>query len=463
MRRALFLGLSLAWSGASAQVITKQPDMSIVLTAERALMVLDPRLVAPGNVYGVSASPSGRYLVALQEVPSERPLELGKQPPEPRTKNFVIWDSATGASRSTQIHLDVDARRSQVQWFKGTDKALLLLHSFRVEARRPEDGPGPMISQHREWHVLDAASGQLRKVLDEREETVSLSGFAMSPVAPIAVTLNSTSDPSIRKEDRDYYAERSIAVLHPDGRWERAIKLDASYRGYGATGWSEDGRTFQLEVGKEQKGERQLAPRVLQFDLVRGTYSEVVGPVPSWTEKEVRRDARIVAEQTSLEDNPIPRVAVTWWLRSVTGTEAPQALVAEHATSAILANGDRFVAYVVGGALFTRQVVQIPVAEFLRMREAAKRAVLISNAKQVALAALMYATDYDDVLPPDLDREKLGPYARNDSIFDGFVYVFAGGDLSKVADPASTVLGYIEGPGGRAVAFVDGHVEWKEN
>jgi prepilin-type processing-associated H-X9-DG protein len=96
------------------------------------------------------------------------------------------------------------------------------------------------------------------------------------------------------------------------------------------------------------------------------------------------------------------------------------------------------------------------------MKESASKAVAISDAKQVALAALMYAADYDDVLPANLGGELLEPYLKNGSIFDGFVFVFGGGDLKKVADPASTVLGYKDGPGGRAVAYLDGHVVWEK-
>jgi prepilin-type processing-associated H-X9-DG protein len=52
---------------------------------------------------------------------------------------------------------------------------------------------------------------------------------------------------------------------------------------------------------------------------------------------------------------------------------------------------------------------------------------------------------------------------KNSSILEGFVYTFKGGKLSDVDKPAETVLGYIEGPGGRAVAYLDGHVKWVPN
>jgi len=36
---------------------------------------------------------------------------------------------------------------------------------------------------------------------------------------------------------------------------------------------------------------------------------------------------------------------------------------------------------------------------FVRAREAARKATCLSNLKQIALAAIMYAQDYDEVLP----------------------------------------------------------------
>jgi hypothetical protein len=88
--------------------------------------------------------------------------------------------------------------------------------------------------------------------------------------------------------------------------------------------------------------------------------------------------------------------------------------------------------------------------------------VVLSNAKQLGLAALMYAQDYDEVLPTgDGINGKLAPYLKNESLFDGFTYTFGGGSLSGIDKPAETELGFVTGPGGRAIIFIDGHVKWK--
>ena len=95
-------------------------------------------------------------------------------------------------------------------------------------------------------------------------------------------------------------------------------------------------------------------------------------------------------------------------------------------------------------------------------RSAAERTVLLSNAKQVGLAFLLYASDMDDEFPANgADwQEQIMPYLKNRDIMSGFVYSFKGGNATNVESPASTELGYISGAGGRAVVYVDGHAKW---
>ena len=86
----------------------------------------------------------------------------------------------------------------------------------------------------------------------------------------------------------------------------------------------------------------------------------------------------------------------------------------------------------------------------------------MSNAKQAALALIMFANDTDDTYPSqDVDlRGKLGPYLKDPSLLDKFTYTFAGGSANSIDRPAETQIGYVSGPGGRAVAYADGHVKW---
>lgn len=86
----------------------------------------------------------------------------------------------------------------------------------------------------------------------------------------------------------------------------------------------------------------------------------------------------------------------------------------------------------------------------------------VQRAKQVAVGLMIYAADYEDNLPAnDGDiNSKLGPYLKNNELLSGFTYTFGGGSLVDVERPAETEIGYIDGPGGRAAIYADGHAKW---
>lgn len=90
-----------------------------------------------------------------------------------------------------------------------------------------------------------------------------------------------------------------------------------------------------------------------------------------------------------------------------------------------------------------------------------QREAIQQRAKQAGLGLMMYSMDADDVLPDATDLEnKILPYLKDRGILAGFVYTHAGGPTSQITDPANTELGYIPGPGGRAVVMADGSVRW---
>ncbi|MBC8064256.1 MAG: hypothetical protein H7Y17_05465 [Chlorobia bacterium] len=106
---------------------------------------------------------------------------------------------------------------------------------------------------------------------------------------------------------------------------------------------------------------------------------------------------------------------------------------------------------------------------------AADKTKTISNAKQLALATLMYAADFDDVIPYVQSTkggfEVTEPYFKNREITKSLNpngaklllnMALAGVNMSGIELPAETILFYEdkEWPDGtRVVAFTDGHVK----
>ncbi len=122
------------------------------------------------------------------------------------------------------------------------------------------------------------------------------------------------------------------------------------------------------------------------------------------------------------------------------------------------------VAYVDAGALLIREVKPIDVD--VARAEAIKKAKIkaMSDAKMAALGLIICASDMDGVLPGIEGWEsKVGPYTKDGDMLRNFNYTFKGGNISGIDNPATTELGFTVGPGGRAVAYCDGHVRWIPN
>lgn len=106
--------------------------------------------------------------------------------------------------------------------------------------------------------------------------------------------------------------------------------------------------------------------------------------------------------------------------------------------------------------------------------EAAKRAASVSNAKQLAVSALMYCSDYDDVYPYVQSTkgafEVMHPYMKDKELTkslnpNGSKFLLnmaiAGVSAGVLDNPAEVVMFYEDKPwpdGKRIVSFADGHV-----
>lgn len=122
------------------------------------------------------------------------------------------------------------------------------------------------------------------------------------------------------------------------------------------------------------------------------------------------------------------------------------------------------VAYLVSGALLIREIKPIDATLALRLANNAAKQKAINDSKQAALALIMCASDLDDVLPGAEGWEaKVLPYSQDMDLLRRFNYTFKGGNMANIESPATTEMGFILGPGGRAVAYCDGHVKWIPN
>lgn len=168
----------------------------------------------------------------------------------------------------------------------------------------------------------------------------------------------------------------------------------------------------------------------------------------------------IVQETRKLDG--MPPIKPLWI--EVNGIGKERVLIAMDAKNGEIAPSMDKIAYITAeGALCVRQIFIFPKELLEEARLRAIRKTVDGNAKQLGIAMIMYAQDYDEQLPSEGDiSERLIPYVRNEELLQGFVYTFPGGAFADIAETSQTMLGYIPGPGGYALIFADGHVEWSD-
>ncbi|HTQ11614.1 MAG TPA: hypothetical protein VMI31_16250, partial [Fimbriimonadaceae bacterium] len=151
------------------------------------------------------------------------------------------------------------------------------------------------------------------------------------------------------------------------------------------------------------------------------------------------------------------------WL--VDDSKKNRAMIAGDVTATALSPTLSGIAYVSQGVAMVRPIVSMPKDLFLTLLKNAERTRAMSCTKQVGLGLIMFANDNNETFPnsqQDLNS-LLNPYLRDTDISAGFVYTYGGGLMNDIKDPANTVLGYMPGPGGKAVLYSDGHVKWQND
>jgi len=121
----------------------------------------------------------------------------------------------------------------------------------------------------------------------------------------------------------------------------------------------------------------------------------------------------------------------------------------------------------------TTAAILLPV--FAQAKQAALKSAALSNIKQIGLAAMMYSSDSDDVLPyvqgTEQFKQVTRPYTRDDKVWTtanpnggGFRFAMnlAGVSLGSIEKPAETPMIFETNAwpdGRRCVTFVDGHAK----
>lgn len=418
-------------AGASAQVGNVRTDF--VVTDLEAHLLLPAQLVCEPIVSSISWSEDGSKLVALRHVVSPKRPSTGSSDMAVAGQDLlsierteiVFWDKRTSRSRVALKMAPAEGSLGPIEW-AGPNHVTSVAQLTRRNARGEVTGTNA---------VLLISSEAPAKVLVETD-------------APIQTTSSPTGSGILVWEQAEMLRPSVARLFDLRGVQVTTVALPAGAFPI----WGSSGRLFLIAktVGRPQ------------WSLVDPRNGSITVAQPEPPRERPVGAFRLVYSKSPILSTPSEPLAVT--VASLTATRGKvvqNAVVAADVTGAEVSPGGHSVVFVTQGAGMVRPIAGVPLDLFAKARDAALRTEALSRAKQVGIAFLMYAADNDDALPGKQGWEnRIEPYLKNRSLFENFTFTYEGGSLDQLAKPAETELGYVAGPGGRAVVYADGHAKW---
>lgn len=439
-------------------------DHDWLLAGERAFLVMPPEVAALSCVRSYGWSSNGEYLLAVQEE-----MTLSPQAERALAKDMESLDEST-IGRKVLTLWKKDTRQISrlwstplgtgdifpTEWLPQSDVAFCTVASRQV-------GPGgEVLGDAVTLLHVDASARRVKALCDLPPDQVD--ALHMAPASGWALL-------SGQKDEGEF-----VHILDKDPDLGRVVFLPNGGRLLDVR-WSRDGKLPYLMLRlqeRELQGDASIPDddfRDVLYSLnpATGELKETDGEVALY--EGVEDPSALIVETNALE-GPISATtrtkvnyAVLYPRPQEDGDIDPRniILVAGDVDDVQLAPDERAVAYVSSGALFVRRFLEVPKQQYLEARETARRAEILMNGKQAALSIIMYSADYEGELPdPNGDwRQTLHPYTRSPEILQDLVLVYSVSRVEEIENPSSYVFGYTPGPGGYAVMYADGHVEWR--
>lgn len=430
----------IGWGLAQSSEVVRLP---VVFTEREAVMVAPREFVAPPEVISGSWSPDGRYALVIRRVP--RPV-IVEEEPERVAWSLLVWDHRQ--RRAREVWRGEIARGhepvQQIQWMAGAPVALLQMHAGMHQVA---ESAWEEVTVYARLH---AASGTL-KILGEPDQWKML---LVSPAKPFALLLAEEGYQVLQ-------ADGSLGTLIPYERLWGEMHDDRPRWVWLIGSWTADGS--KLWVRRQRKTPDGAAEQTFCLvDPLRVTATVATEKPDLYTPQRLQHPLRVETVQSELQSEEGRAKVRSAWLVGKRG----RVLVCADVQAADLSPAGDAVWYISQGAAWIAPLRKMSREQYEALYREKIRETVLSNAKQIGLALLMYVQDYDETFPPNTDiQSALMPYLKNEWVFNlpgtNFVYLMNLQTLASIDAPAQTMAGYIQTPYGRAVIWVDGHVTWE--
>ncbi|MCH8274463.1 MAG: hypothetical protein IH851_06720 [Armatimonadetes bacterium] len=474
----------LAVAGATPQANPIQgPTLrDAILTENEGFLLLPAEVVCAPRVETAVWSPDGRYVLSVCTDDQMRPEFMeqvlsGKRPGPDVPPGFVslnLWSAQTRRTKEIWKAPIAGTYVGTPAWLPGSDVALV---SATLSSRDPISG------EQRSRDVLfrmTAGTGHIEPVAEVRQDAAGRQYFmvSVSPNKPYAVLLRvQTFDSGMIEIESPRGATRMwqrrmgwLSVVRPAGAPEGSVQVPIEFLSAYVL-WQEDGTPYVRCTTAPASPSEPTVARFFSFDVKTGALTQLQEEPKRFAAEAADHPLRLRTLSVTTVLQGTSRAVTQLWLESPTQSEMQRALVCADAGYDREQQAGRLspkvdgVLYLSQGAAFVKPLVRTSREALLEAARKTEISRIVSNAKQVAQALHIYTADNDDTYP-DPGEDIVGllfPYLKMESAFEGFVYTFSGGPARDIQNPSTTVMGYIPGPGGRAVMYADTHVRWIGN
>lgn len=410
---------------------------------KNAVLMAPPEAVCGGEAEELTWTADGNYLLVTRRVTNlgvgDLAAAVSGKPTKELTarRELVVWSLRSRQAR-TAFSMGADEGLFDAgETMAGTDR--VLVHYTR-RVRGENGGPDRNVDG---YSMLAASSGNLIPMTQNLGGDPAVEAVRMSPSQPMGALriLNSVDKTA------------TMRFFGPDGRLGASVTLPQKKQFF----YDRSGMPGYL--ASVEKGS-------IRFQAIDPSSGKLGGITELKTLDEItfgsqsESDLSVERVTGSVPTNaPAPGL-----LLKVKGGKTEEAgIVSTDGSIGVVSPRNDAVAYIGQGNVFVRSLARVSRQAYEATMVAARKALAMSDAKQVALGLMMFALDMDDAYPNPGDYTKVNPYLKDRSLMDSFTYTFGGGKMSDIAKPADTEIGYVSGPGGRAVAYADGHVRWVPN
>lgn len=497
--RSLFftlLTLSIVWAA---------PDPAknrVIETQKRVVVVDDPKAIVPFGAYSFLWSDAGRYAVIFQFslVPVDVPTRIlylieptAAIKPEHALFRCLIFDSETQTTRELRRFSLNNSREFPLAISRFPNS-----HKFALVTTEVPDNIASTMPPKTRLYVVDSETSTLRTIFTfspAEGDTQHFVDFEMSPFSNHLLVI----ERRFEKVENSFRLQETTTVRTCDQQGKLSSPIVISNGSTKAFAFGKEPNSVYALVGTlSTTTPRKLQYTVSQMDLNTGSLTPHVGGIDLFYPRmfqeigakglgafETPEEATVIAPGVVVRLAPdfesdvkcLPQLSeyqfgttkgnlYSLWLTASPENKSARVLLGL-SPNPISGSPNRFgtsLLYSLDGTLYFRVLLSMDQEAWNRIKDARAKTEAMNKAKQVATALMIYAADYDDVLPnSSAFPEAVLPYAMNASLFQGFQFLLGGANMTGIEKPAETVLGYVQGPGGFAVAYGDGHVVWMTN